>query len=306
MSSDDEESPRALVFGERRVAAPPYVVLVERTRRVYAARCRATVELTRERGASVTIDVRPSDALASRRLVADAERLVLVDALVHAQHAASLPIDVVVRLAPPPARELVVERRLELSTRRDRLLVEALAYEHARPASSAEPIRFCSLDACGFERRAFERELRPLVAEAHDSLDTDARPDVGRVVLPRSTPYAELVRQVSRARQLESLDAVARACVLSDSIDGRCAVGSSLHVYESLEWLRASLDHVERVLAPAASLTRESLDEASVRPLDAATWRHALRHVDDAQLPALATLDFVAWFAVQNVKSSCK
>lgn len=304
MSSDSDDSYEVVDdarFGERCVVAPPYVRIVERMLRgrgvapVYSTRGVATVRLTTDRTASIVVALTPSPALAARSLVAD-ERLVLVDAVVHTQHAAALPIDVVVRLAASPARELVVERRLELSTRTDRLLTTALAYEHARPRKCAEAIRFCSLDALDFDGAALLREARPLVAEARDT--DEPAPDVGRVAVPRSTRHAELVRQVARAHQLETLDPVSRACAESASLDGHCTRGTTMHVYESLAVLRCAVAIVDATLAPAAALTQRAFAEATVRPLDAPTWRHALRHVVDDALPAAATLEFVAWFVV--------
>lgn len=285
-SSSDEEI--LVSFGRRVVEPSLYAAvaaaqLASRGVTLLSARTTLVVEASVDRQVRVsTSSLVPSDELSARTLEPD-ERLLLVDGIVHSQRASHFPIDVCVRLFESPATaEFVVERFQDMTSLHHALVPRALAYEHARPPGRVrDPIRFCSLDAYGFPANIRE-EIASLGAA---------------VALPRTLPYAELIRQVARARQLESLDAVSRACAPTDSLDGHCRVGATLHVYESRAWLDETLDFIERQLRPCGSLEyTEPLP--SVRPLGAATWQHALRATDNALLPARASLEAVLWFAV--------
>jgi hypothetical protein len=216
---------------------------------------------------------------------------VALSVLVYGQHAASMPVDIAIRIANSP-RSYGCRARTTAAGEFVELLPGGVAY-----VDKARDIAFCSLDAVGFDAAAFYRGVvggMPLGG---------AGPGRGHHLVPTSYPYAGLLRQVVRARALERMDPVSRACA-GPWAPYEPVRGSHYWLYEDSAALHDAVDYIEAGLKPTTVpfVPGEHVGVEAV-PLDGRLWQEtfaAALATHDSAAPAVFTADieYAIQFAV--------
>jgi len=261
--SSRAETPRVDVA---RLRKPLYVALTEKLCnpfgwRTYLSQWIVRVAISRNdviNGRPATLRWNSVMSAAYERVRATGDRLVPLSITVFEQEAARMPVDVA--LTPLWATRAYVVRAREND---EQMAVEIMASGQAymQPVCN---LAFCSMHAIDFD------------ASVVDDFVSATRDDDAPIVVPKTYRYAELLRQVTMARQLEAMEPLQRRCATATSLDHAPMETSSSWRYDNRRAFLDAVEYVRRVAAPPSANRVAEPYRMRCEPASGQVWAEAL------------------------------
>ena len=250
--------------------------------RVYLSQWIARVTITRNdvrdgRPAHVRWNVAMSAAY--NRVQARADTLVPLSMTVFEQQATRMPIDVA--LNPLFAtRPYVIRQREKVVDMNCEVMRPGQAY-----MQQVCSLAFCSMHALGFDRSVVEDFIG----------DDDGSP----ILVPKTYRYAELIRQVVMARQLENMEPLQRRCATAASLTDAPLELTSVWRYDDRAVFQNAIEYIDCVVSEPTRLRLAEPYQVTAQAASGRPWAEALSpHIvgDDAPNEFEATVRFGVFF----------
>ena len=278
--SSRSDTPRVDVA---RLPKPMYVNVTEKMTspcgwRVYLSQWIARVTINQED----VLDGRPARvhwnmamSAAYNRVRERDDTLVPLSITVFEQQAARMPIDVAV--TPLFAtRPYIIRQREHVVDMNCEVMRPGQAYlQHVCS------IAFCSMHALGFDRSVVE-----------DFIDGE-----GVILVPKTYRYAELIRQVVMARQLERMEPLQRRCATAASLTDAPLELTSVWRYDDPMVFQDAIEYIDSVVAEPTRLRLAEPYQVTAEAATGRPWSEALSpHVGRRRTEFEATVRFGVFF----------